>query len=235
MKKLQWIRGARIVRGGWTGGDPDSLLTGAVAFYRNNGTDVTGSGNHADAVLTPSTTTGLGGAANAAMLLESGEGYSRAPLITSGSFTFTGFLNTEVLTHNWLQQRDGATARQFLGLSGGSTQASASGVAEVGAGGVSPTSNTFVFTAASYDGTNLRLYTFDTLNVLTPQTANYTSLDDFLISCGSGIGEEFKLQFVGVWNRKLTDGGATIISPTVAAGSEIGRLLNNGDGFDPWA
>lgn len=217
----------------------DSLLDGLVAWYRNDGTDHSGNGNDLTPSGTPSTTAGIGGAANAAMLLEMGDTFSRAPLITSGSFSISLwflFPGGAVPDMDFLQQYDGITMRQGMG-----------GISATGdMFGAVNTTKRRTFTAVAdpgtvfhhlvltYNGVKTKVYYHGSLETNPNDTANFTSLDAFFLTAGV-LGDSVALQYIGVWNRELTPTDITIVPSGVGAGSEIGRLFNSGAGFDPTA
>jgi hypothetical protein len=227
-------------------GTVDSLRTGLMFAYRNNGTDRSGNGWNLPTVGTAGTAEDLfTGAPGGSMLLD---GLSRfdngpgngAPMTPAQPFTFSLWGNANGIAGSFVE------ADLSIGVGSPITYKTVlelirfNDVMYVRAYFVTSTDLTVPVPAAdatvrhnamfSWDGATLRLYLDGVLIASQAQSAPPPEayFDEIYID---GV---LKQQLIVGWNRALSDGGVSV-GQSAVAGSEVARNYNNGNGFDPTA
>ncbi len=214
----------------------DALMTNLEAWYRNNGTDRSGNGNDLTPVGSPTTTTGLSGVANAAMLAGDVGSYEGDAINLSVPFSWSVFVYVNpppaepAFDFVYQSLVDPLQYRQQLGLTStdGNTVVGFFTDGNTAASG-SANATGWVHLAATHDGTTARLFINGVLVNAQVYGYDFASVVEFYLGVG---GEPVILQFFGSWSHALDFGGVSIGNPA-SDGSDVARLYNSGIGLDP--
>ena len=219
----------------------DSLLTGLLAFYRNNGTDRSGNGNTLTAEGSPGTTTGIGGVAGAAASMGDSKGWViTPPIITVYPYTVNVWANSENVGSAgfspWSQVDITDIYQQLLKIISDPAVEFSTGNGAAGiSGGVPDPEVWFMLTATATGSVNgvLTVY-LNSVKLAQQSFANTVAFGpEHETYWGKFSGDaDFSSQFLGMWGRVLSDGGVSV-GQAATAGSEIARLYNSGNGMDP--
>jgi hypothetical protein len=206
------LRGtARALAGGGAAAEAaDPLLTGLVAWYRNNGTNraATGAANNLTPFGSPTTAAGVGAVANSAMSIPTGgDGFSIAAALVAAapmslSFWFKRAAAADAV---YVVQADGGSARVMLAtydsegaLTGfdGTANASLSGSLD----------DSWHHAVVTTDGVTVTSY-YDGALANAEASVPTTGAETFSVTCQS----EILYEAVGVWSRALSAGEVTTL------------------------
>lgn len=203
------------------------LTDNLVAWYRNNATDYSGSGNDLTPIGTPQTGTGIDGTAGTAMVVSTAFGYfSRAAMVTNGAFSFSAFVKLAVAPASGLMVPMSEFAsfpaiRPHIEIDlNGATDVTAGfdSAAPFYAVGPPVTNTNWHHYAATFTPDTVKLY-IDGALVDTETGVADMNVSGFSIGI-SAVNDVMSLQYVAVWSRVLTP-------------DEVATLFNTGEGLDP--
>jgi len=232
----------------FNGSLPDPLRSKLLVFYRNNGTDRSGNDNNASAVGSPTTTTGIGGAPNAAYLGDgTNSNYWHLPtnFLTDGDFTIAiwynslgnpqsnsnaifGFSKGNIDVNGTIHLEVNGTALRFtwVGSPFGKIDINGTGIVDKNQ------FNLLIGTCFLDPDTFIRTYKFYLNGVYAGENDQFHSTNpDYSgtqLDLGASFADGGALQYAAIWGRALTDGGVSL-NQTATISSDIGRLATQLD------
>lgn len=194
-----------------------------LAFYRNDGIDRSGNGHNLTAGGTPGTTIGLGGVANAAMLLDAdvGNNYSLLGQIVPVAvpFTIAGFCKC-IASGPFTMLHQDASGQDVFCIKISQPTGIATWVIDHAAKQIAVASNpghAFHHYAGTWDGVTSRFY-IDGAEAGNAAFIPSTGMGVFAL--GPGDFGQAALQYVGVYDAALS-------------APQVSELYNGGLGLDP--